>query len=618
MLNAVRVYAQFSGSVTVSGYKSTNVEGRDSATPDNVFNPSFDLLYNWDISYHAAIKFEATITPNLFQIVPSRSFLKSFFGTTGSFYLSNIEESPKQIPVPPPTISNQMPQAKINSSQDTSKPIIIIKPAPLDIPKAASVKLAIVSELLDSFEIDKKGLSADSLDDASDLKDSVSEAVLALSDILATQVFTESIHDVVVREISNQKQIFSQVPMEVAHKLEINRDLDDIIVLLKGERPQSDILPTPKPTATVETPVPISQISSSSPTNVMIAQALSHLQSDDNKTNGSNEENAPIISLINSQTEFKDLSSQDILLKEDVAPYTTKTLATLLSVPITLETQNNKGIYISYSYSELEFKPRLDLYFGNKVGLGITYDLTNITFPFDSIHLNDGTENKIRLDTRIEASTGFVVAAEGGASTKNYDDPIKYFVPVKGKADKQVTTSANYSHYFIGAGLIFFPADRFTFTIAATTTRGSALRPYLIDSTLRGLTGRSRIGGTQNDDEYSYNLSRASLFFLWEVFWDLKFTSDLSYENRTYANQQLARVATKINPRPSPQTVKRDDYGPQFGFALSKEFLFDSRLISLFDSFTPLLDIQSSNYTSTVKLFTYKDVTTTLSFEFGF
>ena len=619
-MNASDMRAQFNGSFTVSVYRSTNVEGRDSATPDNVFNPSIDLLYNWDISNPTSIRFEATVTPNLYQVVPARSYLKSFLSATGSFYLSNIEDNPNTVFATVPPVISSHPETRTNvpHEPDTAQVAIIIKPAPLDIPRSCSVKLVTVSELLDSFEIDKKGLSDDSLDNASDLKDSVSESVLALSEILSGQVFTESIADVVLSEILNQKKIFAQAPMENARKEEINKDFDDITALLKEGKPQSDILPIPKHAVTLETPTSASNGSSTLSTQNLIAQALAHVQAEDKEADIPNESNSPFFSLINSQTEFKDISSQDILLREDLAPFSKKTLATLLSIPISLETQSNQGVYKSYGYSQLEFKPRLDLYFGKNVGLGTTYDLSVLQFPYDSIHINDGIENKFRLDSRIEATAGFVVTIEGGISTKNYDHPLKYYVPIKGKPDKLETTSVNYSHYFLGAGLVFFPLNGLTFTVAGTTTRSSTLRPYLIDSTLRGLTGRSRIGGTQNDDEYSYNLSRGSIFMLWQIFWDLKFSLDLSYEYRNYTNQQLARVATKINSRPTPITVKRDDYGPQFGFDLSKEFLFDSRLISIFYSFTPVVDIQSSNYTSSVKLFSYRDVTTTLSFEFGF
>jgi hypothetical protein len=627
MLNVTKVRAQFSGSITLGGYHTTNADisttsaGKDTLTPDNVINPTFDLIYNWDISTPAQIKFELSLSPNIFTIVPSRSFEKTDLSATGNFYLSNIDEDKKPPPISPkldsikPKTIQQTPEPSL--VHDTVKTTILIKPEQLDIAHIAAGKLADLSGLLDSFDYDDKGLSDDSSDVISDLKDSVSESVLALSEVLTSEIFTESIASVVTSETENQKKIFFQVPMDAAHKKEIDSTFDAIITLLKGAKPQGDIMPTPIPKSTAETATPI-PASPSSEKNDMIAQALVHLQVGDKETPAVKEEDAPVLTLINTQTEFKDLCSQDVLLKEDLTPLTKKTLATLLTVPATYEAQNNKGTYISYSYSQFEFAPRLDIYSGKNFAVGLTYDLTKIQFPFDTVHVNDGVENKFRLDTRIQAAPIFVFSGDVGISTKTYDDPLKYFVPIKGKPDKLVSTAANFSHFFLGGGMMIFPADRFVVTVAGAITRSSALRPYLIDSTLRALTGRSRVGGTQNDDQYSYQLSRISIFSLWRIFLDIDFSLDYSYEDRAYSNQQLARVATKINPRPQPITIKRDDSGPQIGFDLAREFLFDSRLISIFTSFTPKLDVQSSNYISTVKLFSYRDVTSTLSFEFGF
>ena len=619
ILNASRVCAQFAGSVTLSGYRSTNVEGRDSATPDNVINPSIDLLYNWEISNPSAIKFETTVTPNIYQEVNSRSYLKSFFGATGSFYLSDILDNQNSALLPVPPVTSLPPHANttVPLPRDIGKPVFVIKPAHAEISKIASIKLALLSELLDSFETSKKGLRADSTDIASDLKDSVSESVLALSDILATQIFTESIADVVTNEIVNQKKIFSQVPMDELRKAEIGKGFDDILVLIKGDKPQSDIFPTPKPNVIVETSTPITEGSSYPNADELVAQALAHLQTEDGGTNASRGKNAPIITLINSQTEFKDFSSQDILQKEDLAPLSKKTLATLLSVPVSLEIQNNKGAYISYSYSEFELKPRLDLYFGKILGMGITYDHTTTKFPSDTARLNDGTENKLRLDSRIEVTPGLVIVPEIVLGFKSYDRAIQYStsVPVKGRPFRpdtaKITTPTNYRHILFGGALIVFPVSNFCAGIAEALTRSSNLRPYLFDSLL---TQKSRIGGSVTDDEYSYELTRESIFFLWSIFWDMHFSLDLSYENRHYANVEIKKRTQRL-----PTTnIQRDDHGPLFGLNLSKEFFFDSRLISIFSSFTPSFDVQSANYTSTVSQFNYKDITATLSFEFGF
>lgn len=628
-MGTASLHAQFSGSISLGGYHTTSADasttstGKDTSTPDNVINPILDLIYNWNISDPSQVKFEFSFSPNVFTTFPARSFNKTTLGATGNFYLSDVDEKQKPAPIVPLHDSlKSQPEKKSGPqeqtfSPDTGKSVIIIKPARIETSQIIAGKLTALSGLLDSFDYDEKGLSEDSSDAASDLKDSVSESVLALSEILTSEVFTESIASVLLSESEDQKKIFSQVPMEAAHKKEINDSFDSIIILLKGAKPQSDILPVPKPKVEAEVAGP-TPATAPSEKNDLITQALAHLQSEDKEAGAVKSENAPVLTLINTQTEFKDLSSQDILLKEDINPLTKKMLATELSVPVTYEVQSNRDTYKSYGYSQFEIAPRLDLYAGKNFAFAVTYDLTTIQFPYDSVHVNDGTENKFRFDTRIQAAPIFVISADGGVSSKNYSNPLKYYVPAVGKQDKLVTTASSYSHFFLGGGLMFFPANRFTFSLAGAITRSSSLRPYLVDSTRAALLGRTRVGGIQNDDQYSYQLSRASIFSLWRIFYDIDFSFDYAYETREYSSQQLARVATKINPHPKPVTVKRTDSGPLIGFGLKKEILFDSRLASIFDSFTPSFDVQSTNYTSTIKLFSYKDVTSTLSLEFGF
>ena len=101
---------------------------------------------------------------------------------------------------------------------------------------------------------------------------------------------------------------------------------------------------------------------------------------------------------------------------------------------------------------------------------------------------------------------------------------------------------------------------------------------------------------------------------LWKIFWDINLAVDFAYESRHYANLQIKRA----NPKRPAINVQRDDSGILWGVDLSKQFFIDSRLISLFDSFTPSFDMQSTNFTSSISQFGYKDFTTSLTFEFGF
>jgi hypothetical protein len=392
--------------------------------------------------------------------------------------------------------------------------------------------------------------------------------------------------------------------MKRNQKKEINNRFDEIITSFRNAKAQPDILPTPKLSITAEPSGLSSQSSSSSLTDELITAAIAHLQMKDRTE-------APIITLVNTQTPFSEIRSEDINSEEYLTPMTKETLATLLSVPVSFESQSNSDIYKIYSYSTFEFKPRLDFYFSDKAGLGITYDFNSTTFPFDTVYA--GTENALRLDNRIEILSGAVLITEGGLASKHFEHPIQYYVSVTGKPKNStlVITSANYMHFFLGGGFVFFPAERFSFGLAASLKRSPELRPYLFDSLL---TARSQLGGRVNGDEYSYNLTRETIYALWKSFWDINFTFDFSYETRHYANIELQRRNAKL-PK---LNIQRDDHGPIIGLNLSKEIFFASRLVNIFQSLTPGLNFLSTHYTSTVEQFNYKDFTTMLTFEFGF
>ena len=219
-----------------------------------------------------------------------------------------------------------------------------------------------------------------------------------------------------MNELVTQKKLFLQVPMEAGHKAEVVRDLDVIITSLKASAPQSDILPVPKPVISSDTPMPVTQSNASPDTKKLVEQALVHMQT-------VKKENASVITLINSQTIFGSLSSTDISVKEDLYLETKSTYATLLTVPVSLELQNNSDSFKFYSYTQFNINPRLDIYFGKNVGLGITYNFSRIVFPHDTSHVNDGTEHIIRLDSRIGLSSFFALALEAGKSIHGYDHP---------------------------------------------------------------------------------------------------------------------------------------------------------------------------------------------------
>src|SRR5438046_2003530 len=142
MASASLSLGQFSGSVSLGAFHTSNAEAsktssikpdgtinvKDTSTPDNVFNTAIDLLYNWNISEPAQIKFEINVSPNLYLNVNNRSFTRSFFGVAGNFYLSNIEElhpaATAEIPVKKTETKTPPPEEK---KVEVSKPVVIIK-----------------------------------------------------------------------------------------------------------------------------------------------------------------------------------------------------------------------------------------------------------------------------------------------------------------------------------------------------------------------------------------------------------------------------------------------------------------------------------------------------------
>src|SRR5437588_45712 len=154
MASASLSLAQFSGSVSLAGFHTSNAEAsktssikpdgtinvKDTSTPDNVINPAIDLLYNWNISDPAQIKFELNFSPNEYLEVASRSFTKTFLGITGNFYLSDIEEHQQAIPQLQMKVSEKAPPPSHETElrPETQKPSVTIKSAPPDIAQRAS------------------------------------------------------------------------------------------------------------------------------------------------------------------------------------------------------------------------------------------------------------------------------------------------------------------------------------------------------------------------------------------------------------------------------------------------------------------------------------------------
>ncbi|MEI8135516.1 MAG: hypothetical protein WCH46_10675 [bacterium] len=618
--NAPAAFAQFSGTVSFGGFHTTNsgastsTTGNSSSAPDNVITPSLDLLYSWDVTNYTGLKFEATYTPNYYTASSDRTYTRTHFGVEGNFYLSNLADEPPILPAKVATVRSDSVIQSVTTTLEQKKTKLTPTPQ-VDKSALISTRLAHISELLDSFDIDEKGLSSDSIDIASDLKDSVSESVLALSQIISSEPFTESIGEVVGGELTTQLRIFQDVPIAIQVRNQIESEIAEATTLLKSAVPVDEGILVKSTESSVDS-FQTNTKPNDAEKKLIIAQAIQHAQTVSPPATISSE-TSPTLTLVNSQTAFTDFSSNDISLRTDLQVFSKKTTATQLSIPITFDRQDNRSAYTVYTNTLFDIKPRLDYYFGTHASTGLTLGYSVTSYPLDSAHLSDANELLARVDCRLEIMTNVVLVPELAFGSKNYAQALKYsvIVPVKGhplRPDTVVTIlPKTYTHYFGGIGLMFFPTKNLSVGIVESMSRSSNLRPYIYDSLI---SIRTRGTGSSIDDEYSYDLTRESIFLQWKPLWDIVLAIDFAYENQHYASIEIKRRLLKNQTT----NIQRDDKGTLTEISLTREWDFDSRLIGIFTTFTPTIDVSSTNITSSLKQFSYKDVSTTLSLEFGF
>jgi hypothetical protein len=452
---------------------------------------------------------------------------------------------------------------------------------------------------LDALDIDTVGISdEDSVDAASDLKDSLSESVLAVSEVLSSQTYSESIQQVLTEELTADLKLLHQIPLVKNIRDSIARVISSVKALLNDASAKNDILAMPA------SPLDTSKKQLSPAITAVV-------KSEDEAQNST--ENAPDITLINPLTDVTQFSSTDVIIREDVSQRTTLTLATLLSVPIQYEQQTNQPKFESFTYHQISVMPRLSIYPSSSAGLGLTYGYTDNTYPDDTIFTYH--ENRFRFDGRFGIASAVVLGAQLGIGFRDYVHPlITRYDTIGGGTKKKpnlkpVYARENFSQSQLGITSTFLVSDRVDIGLGYALTSSPNLRSYLLDLAV----ARSPVGGKASDDEYSYDLHRFFLYANSRIFAEINLGLDLAFEQRQYA----AAVSRK-NPL-APQTIKtRTDNGTIFAFDLSRDFYLMNRLVSLFDLITPELNLEYSNYTSTVKQFTYNNFSSTLSVTFAF
>lgn len=85
-------FGQFRGNLDLQAAHSTNVEGLDSASPDNILQPLLDLRYTLPIG-RTSFSIQGRYQPNYFLRESKRSFHYGYVALTGSTMLSSTNEA---------------------------------------------------------------------------------------------------------------------------------------------------------------------------------------------------------------------------------------------------------------------------------------------------------------------------------------------------------------------------------------------------------------------------------------------------------------------------------------------------------------------------------------------
>jgi hypothetical protein len=319
---------------------------------------------------------------------------------------------------------------------------------------------------------------------------------------------------------------------------------------------------------------------------------------------------------------------------EDVEDSGATTLATLLTIPISWSahtgtnyspadsTADNNlfgGVFPGNpnDYHSVSFGAAIEGLTSESFALRGSYDYTRATYAFDSVYSN--SENRFELLPRLAAGRSTVFFGELSIGFRNYLNPLRISDTVRNlrgknvRIDSQVAAS-KFNQFSYGLGIAQFIGERWVIGVLAAFNNNPNLRAYVTTAQVQTI-GKGRIvrAAVQiADDEYTYNLSRYSLFSNARIFWDMDVGSDLSYEQRTYGSA----VGPKGNTIPGGQG--RTESGWFFNASLSKLFSFESRLISVFNSSMLEGRMEIASVTASQSLYSYEALSFTVTATLGF
>ena len=654
LLLVTSAHAQLTGSISIGGESTNNVESLDTTSPDNILLPAFELSYAWRVATVSSITLTGSYTPSIYSINPDLSYNAIGFGATGVFYLTNTDDIAAETSGHE---KNAKPSVNDRSSTPPMNSHLIGLPARRSeemqmLPFAGSSVDAVTPELsqtgsirsaisdndadrndslvqiaisalytlsgeLDSTDIPSKGISKSRVTELEALRDSISDALSGVADVLDSIGYSESVAQIITPELEHLQAPMAKLLPQTKPSRADPTLLASAINALKQAKPESDFLQT----------APLAIPSTSSPKTRNLLTTLE--KPTPLPGTNENEKPTPSMMLITSSTRLRDFGYGDADIIEDADDSNATTLASTLTIPVAYSKRTGRqstaadsvlfgGVFPGNpnDYASTSFGAAFETMPSSRFSLRPSYEYTRITYPFDSVYTN--SENRLRLGTRIELAAPTVLFGEFSLGLRHYLDPLQEIVRVgvlRGRPDTTFQAGAsNFSQYSFGFGLAEFIGERWVLGALAAFNDNPNLRAYVTDA----LTIAKRRAAPQvADDEYTYNLQRFAVFSNARIFWDMDFGTDLSYEHRQYGSVAARRIKGLLGGVVGG-LPGRTEVGRFLNASLLKLFPLGTRLAGLFDSFTLEGVLQLADVSSSDPVYSYNETALTLTASLGF
>ncbi len=629
------IRAQISGTVSFGAEATNNVQALDTIAPDHTLLPALELDYDAHPSGVSTITLSGSLSPEYYALNPALSYNQISFGATAVVYLSNQSSIAAQansegsdlnlLPFSrsyfqqgailgmQPQAAESLPQVFSDGDSTTRNDSLV------DLAESA---LYALSGELDSTEISPKGIPNTRLSAFEDLRDSISNVLSTIADLLDSIGYSESTSVVLVGELQNLRAPLAALmphtrPFHTDPRL-LDRAIDD----LESSTPESEFLPTPA-------------MPSAAASGTKVSPRVRELIKESTQVPALSVPLAPKLTLIESDERLRTFGADDVDILEDDDDSDATTMALALTVPVAYTTHS--GIHYSPSDTllfganfggnpndsrELSFGAALEGLTSTNFSLRGSYDYTRTSYAFDSVYAN--TENRFRLLPRFSFGGSFVIFPEASIGFRNYLTPLtvvdtitpervvgKKIIPANVKT---LTAGSNFSQFSYGIGVMDIIGERWALGALVAFNENPNLRAYVTTAALaKGANGRAVRAAVQiADDEFTYNLSRYAVISEARIWWDLDFGADVSYEHRIYGSE----VGPKGNTLPGGQGRKEN--GRYANVSLSRLWALNDRLAGVFNAFKLEALWQLADVTATQAIYSYSASNFTLTATLGF